>query len=63
MKPAVLILLLLTGCAALSGVAITDEERKACEAQQNCTVWNHQDLQSLIRHFFGQGYQAGRKSL
>lgn len=58
-----LLCILLTGCAALPGVEISEDERKACAAQQNCSVWNHQDLQSLIRHFFGQGYQAGRKSL
>lgn len=63
MKAALLVVALLSGCASLPGVQITDDERKVCETQADCTVWTPQDLQSLVRHFFGQGYQAGRSSL
>lgn len=57
-----LLALLLTGCAAIPGVEISEEDRKVCEVQKTCSVWSEKDLRSLIRHFFEQGYNAGRKS-
>lgn len=63
MKPVILILaLVLSGCATIKGIEISDEERAACEAQ-GCTVWTQEELQRLAKQFFLQGYQAGRKSL
>lgn len=58
----VLMLAALSGCSAIKGVAITEGERKACEAA-SCTVWTEKELNSLARHFFQQGYSAGVKSL
>ena len=63
MKTALILVALLTGCSQLPGVHITDEERKVCEIQANCTVWTPQELQGLARHFMNEGYKAGRKSL
>lgn len=52
----------LSGCASLPGVAMTDDERKACEAS-GCTVWTQRQLEGLARRFFQQGYNAGVKSI
>jgi len=53
----------LSGCASLpGGVAMTDDERKACEAS-GCTVWTQGELEGLARRFFQQGYNAGVKSI
>lgn len=58
----IIIALLLSGCATLPGVEITDDERKACEAL-GCTVWTVPELQRLGRKFWGEGYAAGKKSI
>lgn len=63
MKIALLLVALLSGCASLPGVTITDAERKACEKQADCTVWSPQDLRELGRHFFGEGFKAGRDAV
>ena len=60
-KTALIPVVLLAGCAQLSGVQITDAERKACEKQADCTIWTPQELENMARHFFGQGYKAGRE--
>lgn len=64
MKTAILaiVILTLTGCATLKGVEISDEERKACEAD-GCTVWTKAELEMLVREAMKRGYLAGRKSL
>lgn len=61
-KNLMLISLLLSGCANIPGVLITDDERKACEAS-SCSVWTFQELQNLARKFFKEGYQAGVSSI
>lgn len=57
---AALLLVFLTGCASLPGVEISDEERKLCAAQGDCTVWTLEDLRAMVRHFWGEGFKAGR---
>lgn len=48
--------LALVGCASLpDGVAMTDEERAACAASKDCTVWSEQELQMLARRAFLEG--------
>lgn len=71
MKTAIILAaILLAGCASISGVHITEDERKACAAladsppEQRCTVWSIPELlQRLAREFFMRGYQAGKSSL
>ena len=62
MKPLLILVVLLAGCASIPGVHISDEERKACEAS-GCTVWTFEELQSLARRFFGEGLKAGKASI
>ena len=62
MKTVIFVLLVLSGCASIKGVEITEYERKACETQ-GCTVWTVQELGSLARRFFSDGYSAGVKSI
>jgi len=62
MKAAILAIVLLSGCANLPGVEITDEERAACEAQ-GCTVWTRAELQKLVQLAMKRGYEAAKKSL
>jgi len=62
MKAEILAIVLLSGCANLAGVEITDEERAACEAQ-GCTVWTLSELQRLVQLAIKKGYEAGKKSL
>jgi uncharacterized protein YcfL len=57
-----LIALLLTGCASIPGLEMTDAERVACE-QHGCTVWTRAELEQLIRLAMQRGYVAGRQSL
>ena len=54
--------LLLTACANIPGVTLSDEERKACEAS-GCTVWTIDELSSVAKRFFREGYAAGQKSI
>ena len=59
----VLLAAALSGCTRGNpGVAITDEERETCAAA-GCTVWTKPELDSLVRHYFQKGYEAGKKSL
>ncbi len=62
MKAAIIMALLLSGCSTITGVEITEAERKACEAH-GCTVWTQQELEGMARKFFRGGYQAGVKSI
>ena len=62
MKTVLLCFVMLTGCASFQGVAMDDNERKAC-AVESCSVWTMRELQELAKRFFSQGYQAGKKSL
>ena len=62
MKKLILICVLLSGCASLSGVQMTDAERAACESQ-GCSVWTRAELEQLVRAAMLKGYQAGKGSL
>ena len=53
---------MLSGCASLPGVQMTDAERKACEAE-GCSVWTMAELRKLISVAFSKGYTAGKGSL
>jgi len=62
MKTAIVLVLILAGCASLpEGVAMTDDERKACTASQDCTVWTVAELQKLIRSAMQRGFDAGKR--
>jgi len=64
MKLALLVAILLAGCATnINGVLITDEEREACAALQDCTVWSKEQLQGLATHFYRAGLVQGSKAL
>ncbi len=58
----VLLAAVLSGCSAIKGVVITENERRACESI-GCTVWTEQELDALARHFFKKGYEVGVKSI
>jgi uncharacterized protein YcfL len=62
MKTALLAIVLLSGCASIPGLEMTDAERVACE-QHGCTVWTRAELEQLVRVAMQRGYLAGRKSL
>lgn len=62
MKKLILICVLLSGCASLSGVQMTDAERAACESQA-CSVWTVDELRKLISISIKKGYEAGKGSL
>lgn len=57
-----LLILFLSGCASLPGVQITDDERKACEAE-GCSVWTRAELEKLVRAAMLKGYKAGKGSI
>ena len=59
---ALLLALLLSGCASLPGVEATADERAACKAE-TCSVWTEHELIKLARKFFNEGYQAGKGSI
>ena len=63
MKTAIVVLVLaMIGCASLpQGVAMTDDERAACAASKDCTVWTVEELKSVAVDFFKRGFQAGQK--
>ncbi len=62
MKKLILICVLLSGCASLPGVQMTDAERAACESQ-SCSVWTVDELRKLISISIQKGYEAGKGSL
>ena len=58
---ALLLCALLSGCASMPGVQATSEEQAACQAQ-TCTVWTPEELISLARKFYNDGYQSAIKN-
>ncbi len=62
MKTAILavVILTLTGCATIKGVAMTDEEREVC-AVEGCTVWTEAELRALVTEAMRRGYLAAQK--
>lgn len=63
MKTAILFAaLLLSACANIPGVTLSEDERKVCEVS-GCTVWTVQELTAVAKRFFREGYAAGVKSL
>ena len=63
MKTALLFLsLLLPACANIPGVTLSEDERKACEAS-GCTVWTLDELTSVAKRVFSEGYKAGKASI
>lgn len=62
MKTAIAALVFLSGCASMPvGVTIKDDERQACAASQDCTVWTLDELRKLIAIALQRGFQAGQK--
>ena len=59
---ALIFVVLLSGCANIKGVVISEGERHACE-MQGCTVWTESELTGVARKFWREGYQAGVKSI
>ena len=57
-----LLVLLLSGCASFAGVQMDDKERAAC-AVEGCSVWTDKELESMAKHIFNRGYEAGKKSI
>lgn len=55
-----LLCVIATGCATISGVQIIDEERALC-ADQGCTVWTQAELEALVREAMRRGIEAARK--
>jgi len=61
MKTAIVILVLLSGCASLpQGVKMTEKERAACAAE-SCYVFTPQELDVLAAYWFMRGFAAGKK--
>lgn len=58
----VLLSLLVSGCAQLPWLKITDEEREACKIQ-TCTAWTPSELSQAARKIYNEAYQAGVKSI
>jgi hypothetical protein len=54
------VILMLTGCATLKGVEISDEDRVMCE-REGCTVWSRSELVQLINEAMRRGYLAAQK--
>ena len=54
------VILVLSGCATVKGVAMTDEERKMCE-REGCTVWTEAELVQLVNEAMRRGYLAAQK--
>ena len=61
MKTALILCVLLAGCASTTGVQIDDKERAACAAE-GCTVWTERELLQLARKFFREGWDAAAKA-
>ena len=55
--------LMLAGCATFpEGMKITEPERETCKTQ-GCTVWTDGELREVAKHFFREGYKAGKSTL
>jgi hypothetical protein len=61
-KAALILAILLAGCASFEGVQMNADEAKACKAE-GCAVFTDHELLDLARKFFNEGYQAGKKWL
>ena len=62
MKTAIVLVLLLSGCATLpAGVQMTEDERAACAESKDCTVWMLDELHQLANIAMQKGYRAGKK--
>ena len=48
----------LIGSLKTTGIAVTDDERAACQTS-GCTVWTAQELQELALRFFKQEHDSG----
>ena len=59
---ALIVCLLLAGCASMEGVKADPEELEACK-QHGCSVWTEYELMELIRQIYKKGYDAGVKSI
>jgi hypothetical protein len=57
---ALLVAAILSGCAAIPGLQITDEDRARCE-MHGCTVWTRAELEMLVREAMRRGIEAARK--
>jgi hypothetical protein len=52
---------LLSGCATtIEGVTISDADRAACQASQDCTVWTLQELGDLVQRAYSAGARRAR---
>lgn len=60
MKFALLVLLLLSGCA--TGIKMTEEEAKVCKAE-TCTAWTEKQLNYMAHWFWRSGFMAGKGSI
>ena len=56
------VILTLTGCATIPGLEITEDERKACEAE-GCSVWTVRELEDLVIRAMRKGYENGKKAI
>jgi hypothetical protein len=60
-RTAALALCLLSGCATtIEGVTISDEDRAACRASQDCSVWTLQELGDLVQRAYSAGVRRAR---
>ena len=58
--PVILFAFLLSGCATIPGLQISDEERAACAAS-GCSVWTQAELEALVRAAMLKGIEAARR--
>ena len=60
MKIFSLCLVLLTGCATIPGLQISEEERAACR-DHGCSVWTQAELEALVRAAMIKGIEAAQR--
>ena len=58
--PVILSALLLSGCATIPGLQISEEERAAC-AKSGCSVWTQAELEDLVRAAMIKGIEAAQR--
>ena len=58
--PVILFAFLLSGCATIPGLQISDEEREACK-EHGCSVWTQAELEDLVRAAMIKGIEAARR--
>ena len=62
MKTALVLCLLLSGCATgIPGVVLEDGDAQRCKTS-GCTVWTPQELETVVREALKRGYEAGKKA-